>query len=105
MKNISITEITDWKDNEGTLNSIKESLKEMGILMVNNPHTLDSDCYGFVLIKKETTKDELFDYFKEILMVEEDIDEEDMEDGSFEDMINRNVDILVEDALDKLKEI
>lgn len=65
LKNISITEVVDWKDVDGLIESFRESLKELGIVMVSNPVWEGTDEYSFVLSKEDVTLDEVRKCFSE----------------------------------------
>ena len=94
----------DWKDTEEQFNVIAKSLTELGVKMIQDPATEGTDSYGFIFIKaeewegmdKDEALDKLFDLLKPRFMEEIGYEDEELEDGSVEDEVNRGVDEWVE---------
>lgn len=97
MKTVEFTSFEDWKDTEGILASIGNSLNKMGIRMIENPLTSDSDGFSFILLKKGFDKEELYQILREGLMINYGFGDDDMEIEENEEIINREVDELFEE--------
>ena len=97
MKTVEFTSFEDFKDIEGIVASIGNSLNKMGIKMIENPLTNDSDGYSFILLKEEFDKEELYQTLREGLMLNYGFEDEDMEIEENEEIINREADELFEE--------
>lgn len=64
-KKVQITEYIDWKDTEGLIKSFTNSLKEMGITVVDNPDVEGSDMFSFILMSEDCTDEEVFNEIKD----------------------------------------
>lgn len=93
---VKITEFQDWKDTEGIIDSIKDGLKEFGIRLEYNPSVEGQDGYSFIIMKEEYDEEELYDAIKEETMIDLGYEEEDMDDDSIEDEVNRETDKRIE---------
>lgn len=89
---IQVTGIADWKDTDEIIRVITVKLAKMGIIMKDHPSVEGSDQYMFVLMTEGTTRDELKIELKEDAMIDLGFDEDDMDDDSSEDKVNRLVD-------------
>lgn len=81
MKTITLTEFVDWKDTEGIIQSIKDSLKEMGINMINNPFDDGQDGYSFIIADEEYYEEHLREIVSDEIIYLYDGDELSEEEG------------------------
>lgn len=85
------TSFEDWKDIDGILSSIQTALKQFGIMMCKDPSSEGTDGYSFILVDG-IDEDDIYQALKQDVMIELGYDEDDMEDGSMEDEVNRIAD-------------
>jgi len=94
----------DWKDTDGLIDDFIAAMECYGLYVYMNPMTVGTDQYSFMIHDEPLSKAELLqidgsyeDYYCELkgeAMEEFDYTEEDMEDGSCEDEVNRRADEL-----------
>jgi len=97
------TSFEDYKDIDGIISSIQTALKEFGIMMCQDPSDEGTDGYSFILVDG-IDEDDIYQSLKQDVMVELGYDEDDMEDGSMEDEVNRITDERLEIVLKEFKE-